>query len=199
MRLLPYGTTAVLIDEIDHPHDWCAAIRAANLDGIVDLVPGLRTVLISCVSPRFLADATAALPGLVVEAAPPASAFEVEIPVHYDGPDLESVASLLSMSISDVIEIHSGGVYSVAFCGFAPGFGYMQGLDPALHLPRRSTPRTRVPAGSVAIAAEFTGVYPNTAPGGWHLLGSTATKMFDPQRDRPAFLEPGHIVRFLAL
>jgi len=122
----------------------------------------------------------------------------VEIPVVYDGDDLDDVARATGLEPSDVIARHSGSSFRVDFCGFAPGFGYLRGLDPRLHLPRRATPRTRVPAGSVAIAAEFTAVYPRPSPGGWHLLGSTDRVMFDPDRSPPALFEPGVHVRFVA-
>ena len=120
----------------------------------------------------------------------------VVIPVRYDGPDLDSVAEVIGRTVDDVISLHSTASYEVAFCGFAPGFGYLRGVDPELQLPRRSTPRTRVPAGSVAIASEFSAVYPSESPGGWHLLGTTALVMFDPRRQPPALLAPGTIVRF---
>ena len=106
----------------------------------------------------------------------------VVVPVRYDGEDLQSVADSAGLDVDEVMAIHSVAEYVVAFCGFAPGFGYLRGLDRRLHLPRRPTPRTRVPAGSVAIAAEYTAVYPRPSPGGWHLLGSTDLVMFDPDR-----------------
>jgi KipI family sensor histidine kinase inhibitor len=121
----------------------------------------------------------------------------IEIPVVYDGPDLESVANAVGLSIDEVITRHQAPEYRVALLGFVPGWGYLTGLDPGLVLPRRSTPRPRVPAGSVAIAGEQAGVYPAATPGGWHLLGRTATRMFDPDRDPPALLAVGDRVRFV--
>jgi KipI family sensor histidine kinase inhibitor len=124
----------------------------------------------------------------------------VEIPVRYGGehgPDLDAVAELTGMSSGEVIERHASATYLVLFLGFAPGFGYLGPLPSELVLPRRATPRVRVPAGSVAIAGPYTAVYPGESPGGWHLLGRTSAPMWDPRRDPPAILEPGAIVRFV--
>ncbi|MEO6083409.1 MAG: 5-oxoprolinase subunit PxpB, partial [Umezawaea sp.] len=121
---------------------------------------------------------------------------EVRIPVHYDGPDLELVARTAGMSEAEVVSLHSGSEYEVAFCGFAPGFGYLVGLPEVLRQPRLDSPRTKVPAGSVAIAGEFTAAYPRATPGGWRLLGHTDATLFDASRDVPALLAPGDRVRF---
>lgn len=118
------------------------------------------------------------------------------IPVVYDGADLDSVAELTQLSREKVIEIHSSRTYDVDLLGFVPGFAYLSEIDPRLRLPRRAQPRPRVPAGSVAIAAEMTGVYPFDTPGGWHLLGHTTTVMFDPRRDEPSLFKPGDKVKF---
>jgi KipI family sensor histidine kinase inhibitor len=114
----------------------------------------------------------------------------------YDGEDLPEVAATLGMSRNEVVSVHSAAQYVVAFCGFMPGFSYLTGLDARLILPRRDTPRTRVPAGSVAIAAEFSAVYPRESPGGWHLLGRTDAAMWVDDRDPPALLPPGTRVKF---
>jgi KipI family sensor histidine kinase inhibitor len=121
----------------------------------------------------------------------------VEIPVRYDGEDLQHIAELASLSVDDLIALHAGGEYFAEFCGFAPGFSYLSGLPDALHFARRSTPRTRVPAGAVAIAAGYCAVYPRESPGGWHLLGTTSLVMWDAARASPATLEPGTRVRFV--
>ena len=118
------------------------------------------------------------------------------IPVHYDGMDLDAVAAATGLSVAVVIARHSGRAYTVDLLGFVPGFAYLSELDPSLQLPRRSEPRPRVPAGSVAIAAAQTAVYPLDTPGGWHIIGRTATIMFDPGRDPPALLRAGDTVRF---
>lgn len=128
--------------------------------------------------------------------APPRSRTH-DIPVTYDGLDLNDVSTALSLSVEDVIERHTGRAYSVDLIGFVPGWAYLSELDPALHLSRRAQPRTRVPAGSVAIAGGQTGVYPLATPGGWHIIGRTDTAMFDPNRDPPAILRPGDTVRFI--
>lgn len=120
----------------------------------------------------------------------------VTIPVRYDGPDLAEVATATGLQPDQVIARHAGREYRVVLLGFVPGFAYLTGLDPALELPRRSAPRPRVPAGSVAIAGAQTGVYPAATPGGWHLLGTTTSAMFDPTRRPPNLLEVGDRVRF---
>jgi KipI family sensor histidine kinase inhibitor len=131
--------------------------------------------------------------------APPAGAARaVELRVRYDGPDLPELSRLTGLSPEEVVARHVGGDYVVAFLGFQPGFGYLVGGDEALHVPRRDDPRTRVPAGSVAIAGPYSGVYPRESPGGWRLLGSTATPMFDADREPPTLLSPGDRVRFVA-
>jgi len=121
----------------------------------------------------------------------------LEILVHYDGADLEAVARLSGLSAAEVVARHCAPVYTVAFCGFAPGFAYLAGLDDALRLPRRAVPRTRVPAGSVAIADRYTAVYPHSSPGGWNLLGRTDAVVWDAEREPPAMLAPGGRVRFV--
>lgn len=121
------------------------------------------------------------------------------IPVHYDGADLAEVAVQARLSVDEIVSLHSGAVYTVAFHGFAPGFSYLSGLPARLRMPRLSSPRTLVPAGSVAIAAEFSGIYPLAGPGGWHLLGSCSVSLFDPTRDPPALFAPGDRVKFEAV
>jgi allophanate hydrolase subunit 1 len=124
---------------------------------------------------------------------------EVEIPVCYGGehgPDLDAVAAHAGLSRDEVVARHAGAGYTVAMLGFAPGFPYLLGLDPALHVPRRANPRTRVPSGSVAIGGAQTGIYPRELPGGWHLIGRTPRALFDPARNPPCLLAPGDRVRF---
>jgi KipI family sensor histidine kinase inhibitor len=121
----------------------------------------------------------------------------VRLEVHYDGADLELVARRSGLPVDEVIRRHCAPEYTVQFCGFAPGFGYLSGLDPALRLPRLDSPRPAVPAGSVGIAGEFTGVYPRSSPGGWLLLGHTDAVLFDLDRRPPALLRPGTAVRLM--
>ena len=119
------------------------------------------------------------------------------MPVRYDGPDLADVAELTGLDEAEVVARHTAGSYRSGFCGFAPGFAYLTGLDESLHVPRRDDPRTKVPAGSVGLADEFTAIYPRDSPGGWQLIGSTDITVWDLDRDPPALLVPGTPVRFV--
>mgnify|MGYP002629297801 CR=1 FL=1 len=198
MRVLPMGSTAALVeDPPSDPAAWSLGFRALGLAGVVDIVPAARTVLIRCESASALRSAISRIGDVTPVAADDQSERPpVVIPVRYDGPDLEQVAGLAGCTVDEVISLHTSAVYEVAFCGFAPGFGYLRGVPLQLQHPRRSTPRTRVPAGSVAIASEFSAVYPSESPGGWHLLGTTDLAMFDVRREPPALLAPSAIVRF---
>jgi KipI family sensor histidine kinase inhibitor len=120
----------------------------------------------------------------------------LELPVSYDGPDLRDTAELLGLTPEELVRRHAAAEYRVAFSGFAPGFGYLTGLPPELHVPRLPTPRTKVPAGAVGLAGEFCGVYPRRSPGGWRLLGRTEAVLWDADRDPAALLVPGTRVRF---
>jgi KipI family sensor histidine kinase inhibitor len=196
MKVLPFGPSALLA-EYDSLAEVMAvndALRAADLAGIDEVIPAARTVLVT-----YSRVDRAALEKLLV---PGPSALRpegpiVEIPVIYDGADLDEVGEATGLSIEAVIETHSGTTNSAAFLGFTPGWAYLVGLPQSLQLPRRSTPRTAVAAGSVAIANEFTGVYPTLSPGGWHLLGHTPATMFDVARDKPALVMAGDRVRFV--
>ena len=205
-RVLPYGDDAVLVElpglaEVRALDDAVRAARATDPDaaGIVDQVPAARTLLL-----RVREDAD---PGaLPVERwwaarssrAAEADARDVTITVDYDGPDLAEVARLTRLTVDEVVARHTGAQYTVAFGGFMAGFAYLVGLDPALRVPRLDSPRERVPAGSVAIADEFSAVYPAATPGGWRLLGRCEVVLFDVDRDPPALLQPGTRVRFTA-
>ncbi|MCB0955599.1 MAG: allophanate hydrolase subunit 1 [Ilumatobacter sp.] len=193
MRLLPYGPRAVLaeFDRLEQVVAAASAWRAAGWPAVEDIVPAARTVLV--VHDGSLDTDLLDVPA---DGAVPAPGPLVTVDVTYDGEDLPSVASATGRSVEDVIALHSGADYTVAFCGFMPGFAYMTGLPEVLHLPRRATPRERVPAGAVAIAAEYAGVYPRESPGGWHLLGRTDAVLWDDGREPPALLPPGTRVRF---
>jgi len=186
------GTTAVLTA--------AAALRTAALPGVVDIVPGARTVLLVLDGPASAAGVRRRLGGLALpeppEAPPPPAGTELVIEVNYDGDDLDEVAGLTGLSRAEVIAAHTGRPWRVGFAGFAPGFGYLTSGDPRLTVPRRATPRTRVPAGAVGLAGEFCGVYPRESPGGWQLIGRTDARMWDIERDPPTLLRPGAWVRF---
>lgn len=178
---------------------WAAALHAEDLPGVVDVVPAARTVLVCCADRASTAQVALRLPHIEPGAEGPGRERRlVEIPVVYDGDDLDDVARVTGLDPTEVIARHSESAFRVEFCGFAPGFAYLAGLDETLWLPRRATPRTRVPAGSVAIASTYSAVYPGVSPGGWHLLGTTSTRIWDVDRDPPALLEPGTDVRFVA-
>ena len=198
MRIVPMGERAVLVTELDaDPAAWSSGLRQLALRGVVDVVPAAETVLVNCADESSLSGVLGVLPEVVPFDAVDSRRPTIEIPVRYDGADLGVVAQRSGLDEHDVIAAHAAPTYTVAFCGFAPGFGYLRGLDLRLQLPRRSTPRTRVPAGSVAIAAEFSAVYPRSSPGGWHLLGRTDLVLFDARRDPPSLIEPGTHVRFV--
>jgi KipI family sensor histidine kinase inhibitor len=198
MRVLPYGDAALLIEPDEPAAVLALAARLERQPEVEEVVPATRTLLVRG-APAGLARLTARLPELAAlgpEGDAPPSGTDVVLDVRYDGADLEPTAAELGVSVDELIARHAAGNYVVAFCGFAPGFAYLTGLDPALHVPRWPEPRTRVPAGSVAIAGEFTGVYPRPSPGGWRLLGTTDAALWDLSRTPPALLPPGTRVRF---
>ncbi len=192
------GARASLVEDLPaHPADWAAGLLRLAVPGVIDVVPAARTVLVRCGTAADLAVAIARFDDVVASIEIGASTeTTVVIPVRYDGPDLADVAERTGRSVDEVVRLHVAAEYRVAFCGFAPGFAYLEGLPVELELPRRATPRTRVPAGSVAIAAAYSAVYPSASPGGWHLLGSTPTTLWDLNADPPARLTPGTTVRF---
>ncbi|GAA1595796.1 hypothetical protein GCM10009789_57160 [Kribbella sancticallisti] len=199
MRLLPCGSTALLVelDDLDEVLGYYAALLAEPPDGVVDIVPAARTVMV--VTDPAVTDLAAverALRDTVARKDRRLDGELVEIPVSYDGADLEDVAGLLGCDVAEVIRRHTAEQWTVAFCGFAPGFGYLTGAS-EWDVPRRESPRTKVPAGSVALAGEFSGVYPRESPGGWQLLGRTEVAVFDLHRDPAALLQPGRRVRFI--
>ncbi|MFE7563666.1 5-oxoprolinase subunit PxpB [Kitasatospora sp. NPDC057500] len=196
----PVGERALLVEladtaEVTALYGWLRErLAAGELPPVGEIVPAARTVLLDGV-----ADVDA-LARLLRTARPdPAAAATgplVEVPTVYDGADLTEVARLWGVSPEAAVRIHTEPEYVVAFCGFAPGFGYLTGLPERYEVPRRATPRSSVPAGSVALAGPYTGVYPHPSPGGWQLLGRTTLPLWNPTRTPPALLAPGTRVRF---
>ncbi|MFC8955573.1 allophanate hydrolase subunit 1 [Streptomyces sp. NPDC057101] len=201
-RVLRVGERALLVelaggDEAEAFHAELLRRRAAgSLPAVREIVPAARTVLLDGVTdPDRLA---AELTGWEVAPLPARVGTAVEIPVRYDGPDLAEVAARWGVSVEAAVRIHTAAEFRVAFCGFAPGFGYLTGLGERYEVPRRATPRTAVPAGSVALAGPYTGVYPRSSPGGWQLIGTTDAVLWDTGREPAALLAPGTRVRFTA-
>jgi KipI family sensor histidine kinase inhibitor len=209
-RLLPMGPRALVVEVAD---TGAALALRAHLDPLVErsagvwsavdqVVLGARSLLVVLRRPTRREEVVRACQEAALRvdvAVPPESADVVEVEVRYDGPDLEEVARLTDLSPDEVVQAHTSTHWRVGFGGFAPGFAYLVGGDSRLAVPRRSEPRTSVPAGSVALAGEFSGIYPHASPGGWQLLGSTDAVLWDVDRDPPALLAPGRSVRFVAL
>jgi KipI family sensor histidine kinase inhibitor len=220
-RLLPYGDRAVLV-EVDHLHE-ALALRDLLLGqpdehphevpGLSDVVAGARTVLLVAASAhalpgvrdhaqRALTTLQEATQRVTPEEAStrarhlPSPDQVVQVPVHYDGDDLGEVGELCGLTVAQVVAAHTGTPWRVGFAGFAPGFAYLVDGDPRLRVPRRASPRPRVPSGAVGLADEFSGVYPRQSPGGWQLLGHTELTLWDVDRDPPALLRPGFWVQF---
>jgi KipI family sensor histidine kinase inhibitor len=202
VRLRVVGWSALLVECVDpdEVEAWRAALWRARDAGALtaaDIVPGAHTVLLDGVAdPPALAATLAAWPPPDPARSAGAAPREVTIPTVYRGEDLPAVARLWGVDVDEVVRRHSAIRYRVAFCGFAPGFGYLTGLPEELSVPRLETPRTRVPAGSVGLAGAYTGVYPTASPGGWLLIGHTDAALFDVDNDPPALLTPGTSVRF---
>ena len=189
------GDAALLVEAGPQAGALAAAVRAARLPGVTDVVTGAVTVLLVTEPGRDLVALAKAVGGLDVPDQPP-PAGELVVPVVYDGPDLAEVARLAGLTEEQVTERHAASEYTVGWLGFSPGFGYLTGLDPALHVPRLATPRTRVPAGSVAIAGPLAAVYPTASPGGWRLIGRTSVRLWDTGREPPAVFSAGQRVTF---
>ncbi|MEW9529977.1 allophanate hydrolase subunit 1 [Microbispora sp. NPDC049125] len=201
MTVRAAGEGALLVEtgSLEAAHRLDALLRADRPAGVEEIVPGPETVLV--VAPGAdrarLASRLASLLRTAREtAAGPLGGPTVEIPVIYDGEDLAAVAELTGMTAGEVARRHAASDFVVGWLGFAPGFAYLIGLDPALHVPRLETPRTSVPPGSVAVAGPYSAVYPSASPGGWRLLGRTGARVWDVDADPPALLPPGTRVRF---
>lgn len=212
VRLLPMGDCALLVetDDIDAVLTINAALMPLAEAGqgvwaeVDDLVPAARTLLIVARSTtdltalrRAVLDAVAAPPSAAGRAETSPHGRLLEVPVHYDGPDLDEVARQADRSTAEIVAAHTRATWRVAFGGFSPGFAYLVGGDLRLDVARRPEPRTRVPAGSVALAGQFSGVYPRESPGGWQLIGRTDALLWDVTRRPPALLEPGMTIRFV--
>jgi KipI family sensor histidine kinase inhibitor len=195
LQLRRCGLHAVLAEVADSAaaRSLAAYARAARVPA-AEVVPGARTVLFDGLrDPEALAGSLSAwTPGAATE-----PGALVEVPVVYDGADLEDVAARWGTDVDGVVGRHAATVFVSSFCGFAPGFAYLAGLDDEYAVPRLETPRTRVPAGSVGLAGAWCGVYPGASPGGWRLVGRTTLRLWDPDRSQPALLAPGTRVRFV--
>ena len=198
-----YGDRALLLEcsGIDEVLAVTERLRDTTPSGVVDIIPAARTVLVTVRDPSATASVRAELAGIDITT--PArsrpeqpTVVDVVIDVVYDGEDISRVAGYLGVTVDEVIEAHTGTPWRVGFSGLAPGFAYLIGGYPLLRVPRHTEPRTRVPAGSVALAGEFSGVYPRESPGGWQLIGRTDAVLWDVDRPQPALLRPGMWVRF---
>jgi KipI family sensor histidine kinase inhibitor len=208
LRAQPLGDSAVAVvfgtersAELLHKiHSAARALEAARIPHVEDVVPAYLALTVFYdslrISYREISATLLAAFDRTADVAKTPTPRTHRIPVRYDGPDLDFIASSTGLSVDEVVARHLGRSYTVDLLGFVPGFGYLGELDPALHLPRREQPRPRVTAGSVAIAAAQTAIYPLDTPGGWHIIGSTSTVMFDPARNPPALLAPGDTVQF---
>jgi KipI family sensor histidine kinase inhibitor len=201
--VLDYGDRALML-QCGSTHEvlaWAGALRAAALPGVVDVVPAARTVLVRLDNPRVQGVTRRRLRGMRVTIdaeAPPERGADVVIDVVYDGPDLADVARHTGLTTAEVINAHTSTMWRVGFSGFAPGFAYLVDGDARLRVPRRSEPRTSVPAGSVALAGEFSAIYPRQSPGGWQLIGHTDAVLWDLERANPALLTQDMWVQFRA-
>jgi KipI family sensor histidine kinase inhibitor len=196
-RLLDYGSAAVLLEcaDLDEAIGLLAPVR--KHPKIVEVIPGARTLLLRLRAPLTDSDRRNLL---TLPVAPSAKllAPPIVIKVDYSGPDLDSVARHLACTAEAVVALHSGQLWTVGFCGFAPGFGYLYGEHDRLRVPRLESPRTSVPAGAVGLADQWSGIYPRSVPGGWQLIGQTDATLWDLDHDPPALLQPGSQVRFVA-
>ncbi len=202
--VLDYGDRALLL-EFEGTAEvlaWTDALRAADLAGVVDIVPAARTILVKLTESRYQAPTRQRLrrvrPSIDTDI-PSVERVDISIDVTYDGSDLDEVAGLTGLTTDEVVAAHTGQPWRVAFSGFAPGFAYLVGGDERLTVPRRSDPRTKVPVGSVGLAGQFSGIYPRESPGGWQLIGRTTAPLWDVERDNPALLTPGLWIRFQAV
>ncbi|MEV7974418.1 allophanate hydrolase subunit 1 [Streptomyces sp. NPDC086519] len=200
MTIHPVGDDALLIEvgsgaEAQALHAELLRRRTEGALTVREIVPAARTVLLDGLDDP--ARRATELAATVLPPAPPRARAVIDLPVRYDGPDLAEVAAHWRVAEREVARIHAATEFTVAFCGFVPGFGYLTGLPARYEVPRRATPRTAVPAGAVALAGPYTGVYPRSSPGGWQLIGTTDAVLWDHARVPAALLAPGTHVRFV--
>lgn len=200
MRARPFGDQALLLecggaDQVRAAYAEARRRQASGRLSCTDIVPAAATLLLDGLrDPQSVLDGLGDWPDDL-----PADLEDrlVELPVDYDGPDLESVGRHCGLDVDRVVELHRNTEFVVAFCGFAPGFAYLSGLPHELRVPRLEEPRAKVPSGSVGLAGPYTGVYPRSSPGGWQLIARTRERLWDVDRDPPALLAPGTRVRFV--
>jgi len=202
LRFLPFNNSALLVElpDLEHTLALLHSLQTDPIAGVTELVPAARTILLRF-APQRIARArlqtTIAERKINASAALPERGTAIEIPVRYDGEDLAEVAHTLGLSTQEVIARHTASTWFAAFTGFSPGFAYLAGGDPIFQVPRRATPRTHVPAGAVALAGQFSAVYPRASPGGWQLIGTAQVAMWDVTRTPPALLAAGQPLRFV--
>jgi KipI family sensor histidine kinase inhibitor len=203
MRLLPCGDKAILaeLEDAGERRRLEEALRRNPIRGVLEHVPAACTVLVRAVSAEQVPAIALRLREIQLDGPTTSSARPdaepLRIRTRYDGPDLDEVSRHLGVPPAEVVTRHTGQLWTVEFAGFAPGFGYLIGDDGGLEVPRRDSPRIRIPPGSVGLAGPYTGVYPRPSPGGWQLIGSTDEVMWDVTRDPPALLSPGTRVQFV--
>ncbi|WP_338363198.1 5-oxoprolinase subunit PxpB [uncultured Pseudoalteromonas sp.] len=177
---------------------WALTAQLEKNDEFSDLVPGMNSLTLYLKSATHLEKWQTTLPQLWEKVR--ASTFEGthhQIPTRYEGEDLDFVAKKTNLTPKQIIEIHSQATYHVLFLGFQPGFAYLHGLDPRLHISRRETPRTKVPKGAIALGSDQTAIYPAQTPGGWHIIGHTNTSLFDSTHPEPCLFKPGDTLSFI--
>ncbi len=197
-RLLDCGESALLVECADLADALAlkAGLDARPMEQVTELVPGARTLLLRLDG----ALSAGQRDDLLTRTTPPRThqaSEPVTVEVDYAGEDLDEVAELTGLTHDEVVTVHTGQLWTVGFCGFAPGFAYLQGEDDRLRVPRRSTPRKRVPPGAVGLADAWSGIYPREGPGGWQLIGQTGQTLWDLASSPPALLQPGMSVRFV--
>lgn len=197
-RLLDFGERAVLLECMDLADvlSLLPVVRAA-VPAVTEVVPGAETLLLRVAAPLSRADRDR-LVGLTGQPPADGDAEPITIEVDYSGADLAEVSRLTGLTGAEIVATHTDQLWTVGFCGFAPGFGYLYGHNDRLRVPRRATPRTTVPAGAVGLADRWSGIYPRSGPGGWQLIGHTDAPLWDLAARPPALLQPGVRLQFVA-